>query len=760
MPQRDQESQPRPLPKHTPETMSRLAHHVTDQDARQVDDHEVHLLDYVRVLYKRRWLVATTFLIVVLSVTVFTFTVAPVYEATAKLLIEVEGPNVLTFQEVIDESQINASYYQTQYDILGSRSLARATLDRLELWDAPEFGGGERVEDGFSVRRALGGTLSFVTQLFRPASDEEFVASDELAQQSATIDAFLGGLHVTPVRNSRIVDVKFRSAQPAIAANIVNALSRAYIDRNLEFKFLSSQEASNWLADRLAEQRTQVEASEAALQHYREENDAIALDDRQNVVVQQLADLTGAVTLVTTERIYREAQYQQLVAIQNDFEALDTFPGILSDVFIQQQKVHLADLQRQEAELEENLGDRHPDMLKVRSALKVAESLLEGEVGKVVAAVRNEYEAALSQERRLTAELDSQKAEALTMNRKGIEYGVLEREAESNRQIYENLLQRAKETGVAGELRTSNVRIVDEAEVPTSPVSPRPRQNLLLALFGGGMLAGAVAFLFEYLDSRIKTPHEIKTHLRLPMLGMIPMISDADLGSGVPLVIKPVPSIFVEALRTIRTNLIFAAAEEGARVIAVTSTGPGEGKTLVSSNLGIGLAQTGLRVLLIDADLRRPRLHVAFDQKSEPGLSNVLVGEAKVSAAVRRTEVSGLWLLPSGRVPPNPAELLGSNRCREFLSSLNENFDWIILDTPPVLPVTDASIVAHVVTDILFVVGAEMVSRHAANEALDQLGHAKARLAGAVLNCVDLSGNPFYFSRYYRQEYAQYYQRS
>jgi capsular exopolysaccharide synthesis family protein len=725
-------------------------------DAYLVD--EPHLLDYVKVLYKRRWTAITAFLVVFLSVVVYTFTATPIYEARAKLLIEADNPNIVSFKEVLEEGQSRTDYYQTQYNLLQSRSLARRTLDTLKLWNHPQFGG-KSEKEGFSLRGAISGAVSYVGRVFRPAKEQP-PAPDETVAQSQAMDALLGNLRISPVRNSRIVEVTFRSPDPALATNVANAHAKGYIEQNMEFKFLTSKEATDWLSARMAEARTQVEDAETALQKYREQNEAISLEDRENIVVQKLADLNAAVTRAKTERIEKEALYSQLAGIQNNQAALDTFPAILANTFIQQQKAELATLQRQQAEMAEKLGDRHPEMIKIRATVQTAQAKLQGEIGKVVQSVRNEFLSAQAQERSLTSALDAQKRDALAMNRKAIEYGVLRREAESARQIYDSLLQRAKETGVSSELRASNIRIVDNAERPRAPVTPRKGLNLLLALFGGGILAAGLAFFFEYLDNRIKTPDEIKAHLALPFLGLIPTIPDKERQGAAPLLNNGVPASFAEALRTVRTNLLFSSAEEGMRSLAVTSTGPGEGKTVVSSNLALALAQAGQRVLLIDGDMRRPQLHDRFAQKAEPGLSNLMVGNAKASEAVRKTSASGLWLLPAGKVPPNPAELLGSKRFKDFLGTLADHFDWIVIDTPPVLPVADASVVAHAVTGVLFVIGAEMTSRHAAGAALDQLSGTRARFVGAVLNRVDLQHHAYYYSQYYRREYSRYYGKS
>jgi len=298
---------------------------------------------------------------------------------------------------------------------------------------------------------------------------------------------------------------------------------------------------------------------------------------------------------------------------------------------------------------------------------------------------------------------------------------------------------------------------VDAAETPRGPVRPNTRINLLVALFGGATLAIGLAFFFEYLDNRIKSPEEVKQHLGLPFLGMVPALFDKTI--EYPLINNGVPPNFSESFRGVRTNLLFSSADEGSRSVVITSTGPGEGKTVVAANLAVALAQAGQRVLLIDADMRKPRVHIVFDKPQEPGLSNVVVGNAKSSESVHKTTVPGLWVMPAGLHPPNPAELLGSKRFKDFMASLAQHFDWVIIDTPPVMAVTDSSVVAHLATGVLFVVGAEMTSRHAAHRALEQLEHARAKFIGAVLNRVDLQHNAYYYSQYYRREYSDYYQK-
>ncbi len=738
-----------------------LPDYALEDDATSGED--VDLLGCVRVLHKRRWTAITAFVIVVGAVTVQTFTATPIFEAKTRLLIEAEEQYVVSFKQVVEERQDKADYYQTQYNILQSRALARRTLDQLALWDTPPFGGksDNKVNVQKAVLGALGAAISGIVRLVTRDSDKDgtkenhIPAADETAAQSSAIDLFLGYLTVAPVRNSRLVDVKYTLPDAALATRIVNALAKSYIEQNLEYKFLASKEASDWLGARLAEERKKVEGAEAKLQQYREQNDAISLEDRQNIVVQRLADLNAAVTRAKTERIEKEAVYRQLRAAQADPARLDTFPAILTNSFLQQQKGALADLQREYAQLSEKLGDKHPDILKVKSAIELSQSKLNGEVEKIVQSVKSEYQAALAQENSLSGALNQQKAEALSLNRKAIDYGVLQRDLESSKQLYQNLMQRAKETGVAGELKTSNIRIVDLAERPRAPISPHKRTNLLLSVLTGLLLGCGLAFCFEYLDSRIKRPDEIRVHLGLQPLGLLPKVKL--LPGTYPLVTNGAPADFREALRTLRTNVIFSSTQDGARSIVVTSTGPGEGKSVVASNLAIALANSGHRVLLLDADMRKPKIHEIFKCSQEPGLSNLIVGQAKASEVVSKSLVPGLWVLPAGRIPPNGAELLGSQRSRQFLSSLKEHFDWIIVDSPPVMAVADAVVMAHEASGVLFVVGSEMTSRHLAKHAVESLDQGRARFVGAVLNRVNLKRNGYYYSQYYRREYTQYY---
>ena len=758
---------------------------------------EMHLLDYVKVLHKRRGTVVSVFLIVVIIGMAQTFTETPRYQARARVLLEASTPNVIAFREVIHDSvtAYGRESYETQLQLLKSRALARRTLESLGLWAHPVLTGAVPVRS-FRARRVVvraaatvaswmktgwravfparpdpteysweydageADTLSRAAGSTAEDADERSGVS-EMRDESRVINAYLGSLSSTPVPDSRLVDIVFTSVDPRLAAALANGHAQAVVEQNIEFKFLASKDASNWLGERLAEQRTAVEAAEVGLHRYRQKRGAVSFEDREDITVQRLTELNAAATRAKTELIAKEAEYRQLEAASSDRAALDTLPVIASNGFIQQLKGELAALESQRAELAENLGARHPDMIKVETSILIARARLVSETNKIVQSVRNEFLAAQAQERSLARELDNQKVQALAMNEMGIEYSVLLREAESTRQVYDRLLQRARETEVSTELRNSSIRIMDEAEVPRGPVSPNTLRAILLAVLFGGGLGVSLAFFLEYLDNRIKTPEEVKSRLGLASLGLIPTVNAKALrtaGTGIPLMNNGVPPHFAEAFRKVRTGVIFSSADDK-RSFVITSTGPGEGKSVVTTNLGISLAQAQQRVLLIDADMRRPSLHHAFGLDQEPGLSDLLCNQAQVTDVIRETPVPRLWVTPAGTLPPNPAELLGSNQFRKLLASLARlaHFDWVLLDSPPVMAVTDASLVANVARGVIFVVGAEMTSRHAAQQAVEGLEAAGARFAGAVLNRVDLDRNGYYYSRYYRPQYQQYY---
>jgi polysaccharide biosynthesis transport protein len=727
------------------------------------------LADRLEVIYRRRWMALSTLLAIVGIVTAYTYSVRASYEAHAQLLMVDADQSVVAFNDAT--TQPAKTDHETQYRLLQSRSLARKVLDRLDLWRQPPFAADPKAQASWpqqamaSADGWLSGLAVSIGLRDAPSAPSSAIAAaagshdpaPETASESRAISYLIGHLRVVPVTDTRVVEIRYTDTDPRLAASIVNTLTNEFIEQNLEFNFRASKEASQWLNEQLSEQRTKVEQSELALQRYRERGNALSLGEGQNLVVQRLSDLNTAATRARTDRFEKEALYRQLLDVQHNPDALDGIPSVFSNGFIQGLKSDLTKLQNERATLAQTLGAKHPEMARVDSALESTRARLGAEVGNLVESVHQDYLAALAEEESLTRELDDQKKNALALNRQAIDYGVLQREADSNRLIYQNLLQRANEVAVSAELKVSNAQVLDAAETPTSPVSPRVRLNLLVGLLGGLVLGVVMAFLTEHWDNRIKLPADVARYLGVPFLGMLPYVSAKTLKGSPPILSsRVVPPMFSEAFRTVRTNVLFSAVADDAKTLMVTSAAPGEGKSTVAANLAMALARSGKRVLVIDADMRQPSLHTLFNGPQQPGLSNVLTGRAKPSEAIVKTTASGLWLLTSGRCPPNPSELLGSKRFEELVRSLAASFDWVVLDGPPVMPVTDSAVLAQHAALRVFVVNVNKTRRRVVQSALERLDAAGISVTGVVLNGADVTRDRYYYRDYYASQYPEY----
>lgn len=714
---------------------------------------------YVAVLYKRRWSAISVFLLVLTFTIVLNFTTVPIYEASVRVLVEAERVNLVNFQDVIDQRRS----LDTELAILRSRWLADRTvkaLDRAKKGMVAETAAADAEHQRSDWWSRLKGSVGRAVGSGEPAPTASLPGEQAaLAQQ---VSAFLNGLQLSlNSSGDGVLDIKYRSTNPEAAARFANAHAQEYINQKLEARFAALQEVTDWLAQRLEDQKQKVDASEQALLRFREQNQLVVAE-ASPLIVTKVNELTAALAQAQQARFEKEAVYQKALALRGSPNELDQLPQMRNDLTLQQLRAELDRSQRERDRLAKTMKDKHPDMVKVTDAMQMTQTRLDAERARVLDAMRDDLAAARRAEAGRASELGALKGEASAQNRKGIELSILMREAESNRQIYDMFTQRARETGVAKEINPIRTRILDAALVPPSPVSPNKRRNIFAGFFIGFALALAVAFGFEQLDNRIKTPNDVSDELGLTFLGLVPRVRLGDAAER-PLVTNGVPPEFSEELRRVRTNVLFSVAGEASRSLVITSAGPSEGKTVISGNLGILLAQSGQRVLLIDADMRRPAVHTQFMVAQEPGLSNVLVGNSKASEAVRQSSVPNLWLLPAGHESPNPSELLGSQRFKNFLSALKGQFDWVLIDTPPVMAVTDACVIAHMVDGTLFVTAAEMVSRQAARRSLEQLTMADARLIGAILNRVDVERHGYYYSSYYQgysRKYKKYYQPS
>lgn len=723
---------------------------------------DIHVLDRLSSLYKYRRIVVTVALLVIIAGLVQTYTTIPMYRATARVQIEEEQAEAMGFRSDGYVYQDPEPFYNTQYRILQGRDLARAIVGQLNLKEVPEFNPKALQSGGLaeSLQSMRAKVTSQIKSLIGGAEKQEGTAvpaKNTEPDEDAYVDAFLGRVQIVPQRNTHLVDVSFVSSTAVFAARAANALAEGYVTQNLDLKLRNTDKTLAWLTTELNTQRKKVEDTEKALSDYREQQNALSLEDRQNIVVSQLNQLSDAYTRAKTTRIEKESLYRQVQNIGNDAAAAESLPVILANGYIQTLRGQIAELEKERIRLSERYGEKHPDIVNADKRIAEVQRQYRTQVVNLIDSIKNEYESAHAQEVSLAAQLEQQKFASMELNRKGAGYTVLEREAKSNREVYETLLQREKELSVARNSRANNVRLMDRAEVPKAPFSPNPRRDLLLSVALGIALGLGLAFVLEYLDDTIKTPEDITRKLKLPFLGLVPAVR----GERTPLLLGPVPHDFGEAFRALRTSLVFSSDGAPTRVIAVTSAQPLEGKTTTACNLAIALALGGARVLLVDADLRRPELHRTLGMKNTAGLSHLLVGQARARDAIQHTSDPNLWVLTAGRTPPNPSELLASDRMKNLIGSLASGpFDWVIIDTPPVLAVTDAVIIAPMVLGVVFVLGAEMTRRRLAERAIETIMAAKPRVLGAVLNRVDFNRNKYYYSRYYGHQYKSYYEQA
>jgi succinoglycan biosynthesis transport protein ExoP len=718
-------------------------------------ENEVHLLDRLAVLYRYRGLCATVFVLVTAAMIIQGYSNVKIFQAQARVLIEDERstavPGLQSEQNTYYEDP--EPYYQTQYKILKGRDLTRRVVRKLHLETVPEFNGTKQPPP--TPLSLLSDLKTRVMGYFRkPAPAAEAPKAAETADEAGMVAAFVGRVEVVPVRGSHLVDVTFVSEDPKFAADAVNALVDEYVNENLEIKLRSTQGMLDWLGNELASQQKRVEDSERALAEYREKENALSLDDKQNIVLSRLNQLNDTATRARSNRVQKESLYNQVKVIASGGNP-DAIPVIATNAGVQAARTKLVELQRQKVQLLERYGDKHPRVLDINAQLDDAQRQLDIAIAGAVQSVRNDYETAVIEEQTFARNLEGAKSDATALNRKGIGYGVMEREAKSNREVYQSLLTREKELRVSANSRTNNVRVVDRAEIPRAPMTPGGRRTWLMSGVIGLVLAIAVALGLDYMNDTIKTPEDITRRLKLPFLGLVPAVR----GDKHPLLASSqVPHDFGESFRSLRTSLLSKYPDEGTKIIIVTSAQPLEGKTTTAANIAMALAYGGARVLLVDADMRRPGLHRPLRLTNERGLSQVLTGQARVRDVIQRTVDPNLLAITAGRTPPNPSELLSSERMKTLLANLTHGpFNWIIVDTPPVLAVTDAVILAPMVTGVTFVIGAEMTRRRLAERAIETVMQSRPRYAGVVLNKVNFEKNKYYYSRYYGHQYKNYY---
>ncbi len=726
---------------------------------------EIHLRDYLQIILRRKWIVITVLVTVLTTVTIGTFMMKPQYRATTMIKIEMDKVNILSFNDVYQAQMTSEdSFQQTQFKVLKSRNLAKRVIRKMKLDASPEFSGQKR-----EARQAA--------FLKKPDAVDEGI-------DSSLVDGFIGRVEVTPQPRSSLVNVSFTSYDPDMAANVVNALAKSYIDLNIESKYEATQQAREWLERQLEAMKAKVEQAEEKLNQYAGKNEIIFLETKvdddgkggsENLVTKKLASLSTELIAATSERIQKEALYNELKAGDAESSSL-----VMNSPLMQTLRKDAAAL---ESEYNQNLKIYKPDypkMVKLKELIDQINKRMATEAKKIVNSTRKDFEAAVKKEGYLKAAFDKQKQEALELNNRAVQYLILKREADTNKELYNGLLQRLKETGISATLNSSNIQILDKAEVPKGPFKPNRKRNILLALIVGLFGGVGLAFFTEYIDNTIKTPEDIEKRMFMPSLGIVPLYAAAPAAKAArdrkkngprKAIARPAGRLFPveyishldsksqlsEAYSSIRTFLLFSSAGKPPKVMMVTSPRREEGKTTTSINTAVSLTKSDAKAVLIDADMRRPRLHKIFKVSNGNGLSSFLSGNIEFDDdLIKHTDIPNLDVITSGPLPPNPAELLSSYRLRELIDVLYPLYSFIIIDTPPLLGLADAAIASTLTDGVILVVKSGSTPRDAAVQAKKVLESVNAKVLGVVLNAINENNLRYGYSSYYQYYYQNY----
>ncbi len=741
---------------------------------------EINLFDYVKVLRKRKWLILAILFIVLTVTAVGIFTVKPVFRGTATIQIDKESLQIVDFREIFSVSAWDTDYYQTHYQILASRQLAKRVINTLNVYEHPEFLSEpetplQKVRSGilnpFSQLKST--ILNFVYNLIAPShkspseaspgevqkDSESNVNSPETQKETAAINQFLTRLNIEPVRNTRLVKIHFDSYYPEFSSQVANTIATNYIKLNLENRFNATEQAKEQLNQQLDVMRAKVESADEALQSFCEKHGFIFLDDKEkNVAFQRLADLNEAMAKAESERMAKEALYKQIK--KGDF---DSIPSVLDNKLIQELKQTYLQLEVQYSKLSETFKPEYPEMVRLRRQMETIEKRLNGEYGKYMSAIKMEYEYGLRKESLVRSAFEQQKGVVTEMQQKSIQYNILKREADTNRDLYKNLLQRMKEAGIQAGITASNIQVVDQAAVPARPHIPNIPRTILWATFIGLLLGVGIAFFFEHLDNTIKSSEEVEQIIRLPSFGMVPEISfeksrQLERGKIYPVELMTFGhprSMLSEVYRNIRTSILLSFSEGPPKSMVISSPNAMEGKTTTAVNMAIAFSQLGGPVLIVDGDMRKPRIHKLFSGSNGVGLSSFLSGNAELKSIIKSSSVPNLFYIPSGPIPPNPSELLGSNLFKNMLQFLGTSFEQIIFDAPPVLSFGDSLILSNCVNGVVLVALSGKTPREALNQSKNLLFQVNAKILGVVVNRVDLEhiGHRYYNTgNYYHYE--------
>lgn len=729
--------------------------------------------EYWLVVRKHLGLVSVLSLAAVGLTALVVFNLTDVYMARSTLLIEPQTPALFATRDQSDASVTlpDPDYYKTQYDILRSRTLAANVIKELNLANKEPFA--EKAAPTGLIGNWLVAISNWLNQVFAPVAPQSGDRSDISGVQSSIIDDYLQRLEIEPRLGTRLVVVAFTTPDPALSARIANAHIDAYIRRGMELKADAARNAEEFLSGKLAELKDRVEKSELALNAYRREHGVIAFtlneSGKGEMLEQRLADLNDTLAKVEASRIALQAQLELIRKGQGA-----ALPAVMQNQLIQNLKQRVAELAAQYADMSNQFNPGYYQPLdNLKAKLDQSRTQLAQEIDRAAHEVQSDYSSTAAREHMLEQEIAGVKSQALALNDASLQDAVLVRQVDASRNLYKSVLERVRELDVSADAPASNVSVLDRAEAPRFPSSPKRILSLeLSAVFG--LLGGiALAFFREFVDDRLQSSEQIERDLRLPSLALVPDFARLPQGGcgwwrtrngdslgknsadkfddGAIVLQHEGRSAAVEIYHSIRTALLFSQPGRTPKTILFTSAVENEGKTVTALNVAIAFADTGSRVLLMDADLRKGRCHEILGIKNHLGLSEVLTGQKQHQDVIHRTN-TGLFFLSAGGNCPNPASLLSSAAMRNLLDRVCQDYDHVLVDSPPLMPVSDATALAVLVDGVLMIVSAR-TSKRLVRQACSRLGHVGARIFGVALNRVDNANNDFYYYNPYKSYY-------
>jgi capsular exopolysaccharide synthesis family protein len=713
------------------------------------EEESIDLQNLFRVIFRFKWRIISLALIVSTLVTIILFSITPIYVAKATLLIEAEQANIVSIEEVYGLNSGKKEYFVTQLEILRSKHIASRVVDKLNLTVHPEFDPDQQPEE-FSLISFIKDNLPFLPQTIDDQSEEGALYE----KKEGVITNVMERLSIDLIKKTQLITITFESESPILAAQVANTLADVYIESHLEAKLQMTAKASNWLNERLSTLKSKLDDSENFLQAYQNKEELVDIGGVKSIEAKELQELNSQLSAARQLRKQNENIYKLVQSKNNNIRSLLSLPEILDHNLIQGVNETAQRIKTKVYELQGTYGPKHPVMIAAESELRSVNDNLAQQVELLVSGISNQFLTAKANEKTLQLAVKNKSQRFRELSTLDAKQKELKREVESNEQLYNAFFTRLKETKEVGEFQSANARLIDTATPPLKPEKPKKKIILVMSFllcigFGIGL-----AFLFEFLNDGIRSVDDIENKLKQRMLGLLPL-QKTQRKQGLPLrhFFSKEEHVFSESIRTIRTSLLLLNIEHDAKIISVTSSVPGEGKTTVSINLSFALSQLE-RVLLIDADMRRPSIAKSFALPSyQTGLSNIISGTHSIEECLVKDEASGVDIITAGSLPPNPQELLASPDFAKLIDSVKDKYDRIVIDTPPTQAVSDAVLVSQHSQSLVYVVKADNTREKIIVSGLNRLLSAGVRVDGIVLNQVDLKQAAKYgeYTGYYDQ---------